>query len=181
LSKESRQIINKRRKEQQQSIMTTSVNHNNNAKSSVNNRIENCETIGRKYFNKIVNKVINDVKSVSFTGITDRHDCNVDTTEKSYVVEIKVRTPAHDKYSTVILKKAKYDHLMSGVGEGFTPLYVNFYSDGVVAVWNLETAKIRHKRDIYVRKTEMNSNSEMEWQEFYEFHIEDARKYSYKQ
>lgn len=159
--------------------MSTSVSHNDNVKSAVNNRIENCEAKGRKYFHKMVNKVINDVKSVSFTGMTERHDCNVDTTDKSYAVEIKVRTPEHNTYKTVILKKAKYDYLMSGIGEGFTPLYVNFYSDGIALVWNLATAPIYHKREIYVRKTEMNSNSEMEWQEFYEFHIEDARKYSY--
>ena len=159
--------------------MSTSVKHSNNVITAVNSRIENCETKGRKYFHNIVNKVINDVESVTFTGTTDRHDCNVDTKDKSFVVEIKVRTPDHDRYKTVILKKAKYEHLMSGVGEGFTPLYVNFYADGVAAIWNLATAPIYHKREIYVRKTEMNSDSEMEWQEFYEFHIEDARKYSY--
>ena len=154
--------------------MTTSINHNDNKLTSVNDRIENCEAKGRQYFYKAAKNIFSDLESVSFTGTTDRHDCNVETKTKSFVVEIKVRTPAHDKYSTVIIKRAKYDYLMSGITDGFIPLYVNFYSDNTAVIWNLAKVRVVGKSMKYVRVTEMNSNSAMEWQEFYELHIDDA-------
>lgn len=53
-----------------------------------------------------------------------------------YIVEAKVRKNYINDYATHMIQRDKYDELVTYYRKGCTPLYINFFRDGVV-IYNL--------------------------------------------
>ena len=60
---------------------------------------------------------------------------------KNYNVELKYRDMPHDKYDSYFLECDKYAELRRWSDNGYTPLYINFFSDGYTAIWNVDPCK----------------------------------------
>lgn len=54
-----------------------------------------------------------------------------------YVVEAKCRQGRVNQYPDHIIEKKKYDVLAGYLEKGYTPLYVNFFADGNIIIYNL--------------------------------------------
>ncbi len=68
-----------------------------------------------------------------------KYDAVIMSGGTEYIVEIKVRLNIEPlkSYLGYVIQKDKYDYLMSQYKEkGLTPLYINFFRDGIV-IWNL--------------------------------------------
>lgn len=153
----------------------------NTNKSITDKKIENAEDEGRKVFLKNIQKYIANAQDIRFTKTTETYDAVVDADNKSFVIEIKKNTITSDKYKTAIIKETKFNSMTAHLVDGYIPLYFLFFSDNTVLVWDLSKQDIIHsKTELYVRKTQMNVNSEMEYQPFYLLHKDTARRYTYQ-
>lgn len=59
----------------------------------------------------------------------------------SYNVELKYREMPHDRYGGYFLECDKYAELRRYSDNGYIPLYINFFSDGYTAIWNVDPNK----------------------------------------
>lgn len=146
---------------------------------STNNKIENCEAIGRQWFYNNIDSIISGSTEVVFTPTTFRHDAEVVGANGKFAVEIKTRTCAHDAYDTNLIKGTKILAMQALAKKGFVPIYVNFYNDGYVRVWNLMKLRTCVMEMKYVRKTQMNDYSAMEEQPYYHLSMADSRTFKY--
>lgn len=60
---------------------------------------------------------------------------------KRYNVELKSRDMPHDQYTSYFLECDKYAELRRTSDDGSIPLYINFFTDGYTAIWNVDPAK----------------------------------------
>lgn len=105
--------------------------------SELNSRIYASEEIGRKYFENVAPKLFKNIKSIKFSeNPIERFDCIV-VGDKVYMIEIKVRNINSYQYDTIMIEPDKHSYLMSRVSDGYIPLYVNFFNDGVCLIFDL--------------------------------------------
>lgn len=121
-----------------------------------------CERIGRTYFKNVAKKLFKNIdleKDLKFSElITDDYDCYV-TTDKKYIIEIKCRNIDSTRYDDFILDTAKHSFLMSEMVKGYTPLYVNFFTDGVFMVWDLSVKKSFREQITTSNRVHVNPNA----------------------
>lgn len=110
--------------------------------------------------NELMDKV--DVKAIDIKG-------------RNINIELKSRTCNIDTYSEIFIEESKYDELMKRYKEdGCIPLYINFFNDDKVAIWDLR--KTKHLRKDYIRI--FNKGSEkMEDVTRYMLSAKDSLKY----
>jgi hypothetical protein len=69
------------------------------------------------------------------------YDCVWSREGTTSVVEAKCRTFQHDRYDGAMIEKDKFDNLIRLSRDAEKCLYVNFYADGYVLIWNLNNVE----------------------------------------
>jgi hypothetical protein len=87
-------------------------------------------------------KFAEQVKFITTHQITDpagheKHDVIASFEQQPYLIELKVRHKP-STYGAYMIEKDKYDYLISKSNElGIRPMYINFFMDNTVVVWDL--------------------------------------------
>ena len=71
----------------------------------------------------------------------DHVDCYAERNDKKYNVELKSRDMSHTEHNAYFLECDKYAELRRNSDNGYTPLYINFFSDGYTAIWCVDPNK----------------------------------------
>lgn len=104
--------------------------------------------------------------------------------DNRWAVEVKIRTFPIDKYDTAYIKAYKYYKMVSKCRtykyaiKKVKPIYMMFFSDGYVALWNLFTAKKK-----YIEKEFDKYNcikSEVVLNKLFELNINEATIYKWR-
>lgn len=61
---------------------------------------------------------------------------------KTYAIECKDRWFPHNQYPDMMIDKEKYDVLKSYSTSGYTPIYLNTFSDDTYIVWDLDKVDV---------------------------------------
>lgn len=103
----------------------------------------------------------------------------------NWAVEVKVRTFSKSKYRTAFLKVDKYNAIMNKckldnyINKNVQPILLNFFTDGYVAIWNLNHVTLDEPK--YVRYKLYNvTNSPIVDNLVYELKLNEATFYKWK-
>lgn len=110
----------------------------------------------------------------------DNHmtNCDIDASgtskDRKFAIEIKNRNVSIDQYDTIFIEDYKMaDLLLYYMVHGLEPLYINFFNDGNVAIWNLKNLKEKpQERVMSIRSGGYNANQLTERR--YELRLSDA-------
>lgn len=97
------------------------------------------EAKGRAIFQAQLKKNHNKISNYFFTPILAHYDVlYTGVTGAEYVVEIKYRENYASSATTitkdgVMLEKYKYDSIMEKVKDGYIPIYISYFNDGISA------------------------------------------------
>lgn len=125
--------------------------------NTIRERVLSSEEKGRNYFRNIAPRVFKDLKKITQSlKISDKYDCIV-TAKQEYIVEIKVRNMKSTRYADYMMEESKYKYLMERAKEGYVPLYVNFFEDGLCLIWDLtEEAEFLNAKTMLANRTTVN-------------------------
>lgn len=71
-------------------------------------------------------------------------DAYATASTRTFNIELKYRKIPHNKYATILIESDKYANAMNDyLFDGREQLYINFFNDGYMLIWNLN--KLRHK------------------------------------
>ena len=141
-------------------------------------KINYCEAKGRKLLYAYAERMFPGYDTISFTPDCERHDAEITRGSQKFYVEVKCRNNSNSKYSSGIIKATKRKWLESKIKEGHRAVYVYFYDDNTCRAWDLQEIKTFSLRSLYVKKTEMDKNSPMEWQDHYDIENSDGRLFA---
>lgn len=76
---------------------------------------------------------------------------------KTYAIECKDRWFPHNQYPDMMIDKEKYDVLKSYSASGYTPIYLNTFSDDTYIVWDLDKVDV-DIRNVKTKRTTVEYN-----------------------
>lgn len=76
---------------------------------------------------------------------------------KTYAIECKDRWFPHNQYPDMMIDKEKYDVLKSYSTSGYTPIYLNTFSDDTYIVWDLDKVDV-DIRNVKTKRTTVEYN-----------------------
>lgn len=146
--------------------------------------IEDKEQLGRDTYANYVSTLTSlTFNKLAFATIESRYDflqtaTTTDGKTHYYCGEIKVRNNASTDFPTAYLEVSKYNEVVAAAKEhNCIPVYINFWTDGIVTTYNLNTAV----KDLPIVKRKMRCNNYQKrqmYKEVYELPIGKGNRYN---